>query len=242
MKKIAIIGGTGLYQLSDFKILNEFKINSQYGDTSTHLFEVAINKSSVYFLSRHGQGQDIAPHLINYRANIDALKQHGISDIISINAVGAISQHCTLSSIIIPQQLIDYTHSREHTFFDCNQPVQYCDFSQPYTASLINELKSHFDSENISTINDAVYACTQGPRLETAAEIQKIAKDGCDIVGMTGMPEAVLAREVGINYASCCIAVNWASGIKNEALDMDAIKLNLDKGLNKINQIIKKLV
>ncbi len=241
MKKLALIGGTGLYQLTDYKIVKEHEIKSQYGATSTKIYEVSLNNSFIYFLSRHGEQHQIAPHLINYRANIDALKQCGVTDIVSINAVGGINSKCSPASIALPNQIIDYTHSREHTFFDANKKVSYCDFSQPYSPTLQLYIKNILNKLNISYFDGGVYGCTQGPRLETVAEIKRMRNDGCDLVGMTAMPEAILAKEAGINYMSCCIVVNWAAGINGESIDMEAIQQNLNIGMQKIAKLIAQL-
>ena len=158
------------------------------------------------FFPRHGHPHAISPHKINYRANIYALKENGVKNIIAVNAVGGITSEMRPERIVIPEQIIDYTYGRKHTFFEDDQDqVTHIDFTNPYSTDLGKQLTTTSLMSGQDVFIGGVYAATQGPRLETAAEVNKLEKDGCDIVGMTGMPEAALARELEINYAVDCL-------------------------------------
>ncbi len=165
------------------------------------------------FLARHGYGHTLAPHEINYRANIWALKELKVDGVIAVATVGGIRADLVPGSLVLPDQIIDYTHSRKSTFFEGSEmPVTHVDFTQPYSRALRARLLAASGECNEKLFDGAVYACTQGPRLETAAEIERIAREGGDVVGMTGMPEAVLAREAGLEYASLAVVINHAAG------------------------------
>jgi 5'-methylthioinosine phosphorylase len=193
------------------------------------------------FLPRHGLGHHIPPHRINYRANIWALKSMGVEQIIGVGAVGGISAALGDGDIILPDQLIDYTHTREHTFFDGESgEVQHIDFSYPYDKAMVQNLLAA--GNNIAGLRlhkTGVYAATQGPRLETAAEINRIERDGGTVVGMTGMPEAALAREAGLGYASVALVVNAAAGRSDAEISIAEINQNLETGMQ---QVIKLLL
>jgi 5'-methylthioadenosine phosphorylase len=165
------------------------------------------------FLARHGYGHTIAPHEINYRANIWALKELRVDGVISVATVGGVREDYGPGTLVVPDQIIDYTHSRQGTFFSgAGGAVVHVDFTQPYSARLRGLLLAASRRCGEPVFDGGVYACTQGPRLETAAEIERIARDGGDLVGMTGMPEAALAREAELEYAVLCVVVNHAAG------------------------------
>ena len=211
MNKLAIIGGSGLTQLPGLKIVDELDLNTPWGKPSALITVGKFNDIEILFLPRHGNPHIIPPHKVNYRANIWALKESGVNEIIAVNAVGGITELMIPCRIVIPDQLIDYTHGRIDTFHEENlKEVIHIDFTEPYSVSLRQVLIKAAESENNMDIcSIATYAVTQGPRLETAAEITRLERDGCDIVGMTTMPEAALAREAGLDYASLCITANW---------------------------------
>jgi len=183
----------------------------------------------LFFLHRHGGSASvIPPHLVNYRANIWAMKKLGVGRVIAANAVGAITPRMTSGTLMIPHQLIDYTWGREHSFDDGSSgQLQHIDFTQPYDEELRQEIILAATRGNIRQIDEAVLGVVQGPRLETAAEVKRFAQDGCDLLGMTGMPEAALAKELGIAYAAVCMVVNAAAGISEEPISMDMIRQNL---------------
>ncbi|RKZ92210.1 MAG: S-methyl-5'-thioinosine phosphorylase [Gammaproteobacteria bacterium] len=251
-KLTAIIGGTGLTSLQNLDIVRREIVMTPHGEPSSPLSYGHINTRSadigstvkgeqpdgkdneVVFLARHGNAHNIPPHMVNYRANLFALKNVGVTTVIAVNAVGGIRSDMIPGSLVIPDQIIDYTSRRINTFFENDlSHVTHIDFSYPYNIELSQLILDTAQKENIDIVQGAVYAATEGPRLETAAEIQRLKRDGCDIVGMTGMPEAALARELDIDYASICVNANWAAGLSDELITMEAIEKNLEGGLEK---------
>ena len=210
---IGVIGGTGLRKIDGFNIIREELVDTPYGKPSAKILVGKLDGRDVAFLARHGEGHTIPPHLINYRANIYALETLGVKAILGIATVGSIPTAIKPGSIVLPHQIIDYTYGREHTFFDgIINPVSHIDFTNPYNPKLRKLLSKNTSLENINFVTEGVYAAVQGPRLETAAEIDKYEKDGASIVGMTGMPEASLARELDLPYAAICPVANFAAG------------------------------
>ncbi|MEP6608831.1 MAG: S-methyl-5'-thioinosine phosphorylase [Burkholderiaceae bacterium] len=209
----AIVGGSGLAKLTTLSNPRRQVMRTPYGDPSGALTFGQLAGAEVVFLARHGYGHTLAPHEINYRANIWALRELKIEGVIAVATVGGIRADLVPGSLVLPDQIIDYTHSRKSTFFEGSEmPVIHVDFTQPYSQTLRKGLIEAAAACNETVIDGGVYACTQGPRLETAAEIERIAREGGDIVGMTGMPEAVLAREAELAYASIAVVVNHAAG------------------------------
>ena len=210
---IGVIGGTGLRKIDGLSITREKLVDTPYGDPSDKILVGKLDGRDVAFLARHGEGHTIPPHLINYRANIYALETLGVKAIFSIATVGSISNTIKPVSIVLPHQIIDYTYGRDHTFFDgTRDPVSHIDFTNPYDSQLRKLLCNNTSLENINFVTEGIYAAVQGPRLETAAEIDKYEKDGASIVGMTGMPEASLAKELNLPYAAICPVANFAAG------------------------------
>ena len=242
MSSIAVIGGSGFQRLAELQIDRRIVTHTPYGDPSSPLVFGQYAGRNIVFLPRHGQGHTIPPHLVNYRANIWALKSQGVSKIIALAAVGSITESFHPVDIAFPDQLVDYTSSREHSFWDGRgQPVIHIDFSYPYCTSLRDVLcKSSADSRNING-ESCTYAATQGPRFETAAEIARLQKDGADVVGMTGMPEAALARELGMCYATMALIVNPAAGkTGSRVITMDAVQKRLEIAVKKVSGILEK--
>jgi 5'-deoxy-5'-methylthioadenosine phosphorylase len=243
MTSIAIIGGTGLTQLSNLSIVRREVHVSKYGEPSAPLVRGTLAGVEILFLPRHGSGHTIPPHKVNYRANISVLKNAGIDKVVAINAVGGITQEMKNQTIAIPDQIIDYTSSRAHTFFDEGlDEVTHIDFTEPYCEELRQQIIAAAESAGIDVIKNATYAATQGPRLETAAEIDKLEKDGCHIVGMTGMPEAALARELGLCYSSIAVVANKAAGRGEGRITLEEINDNLKGGMDKVKAIIESLI
>ena len=208
-----IIGGTGLASIQELKVVKRELIRTPYGEPSQPLIFGTLAGKNVVFLARHGSGHTIPPHEINYRANIWALHSVGVTKIISVATVGVIDDKVKPGTICIPNQIIDYTYGRKNTYFDgAEMPVKHIDFTYPYDEPLRKAILNIAQSSLNSIIPDGVYAAVQGPRLETAAEINRLEKDGVYIVGMTGMPEAVLAKELNMAYAAICPMVNHAAG------------------------------
>ena len=243
MNTIAIIGGTGLTSLAGVEITETREVDTPYGSPSCALSFGHFGDKEIIFLPRHGNPHAIPPHKINYRANIHALKENGVKNIIAVNAVGGITSEMRPGRIVIPKQIIDYTYDRKHTFFEDNlNEVTHIDFTNPYSTDLGKQLVTASLMSGLDVFIGGVYAATQGPRLETAAEVNKLEKDGCDIVGMTGMPEAALARELDINYASLALVVNWAAGKSDEEITMATIEKHLEQGIGKIKLILEEFI
>ena len=239
MTTLAIIGGTGVTKIQGLEIVEHRAMQTPYGEPSAEFIIGKLHNSDVVFLARHGNPHTIAPHKINYRANIRALKDLGVEQIIAVAAVGGITEEMTPGRIIFPDQVVDYSHGREHTFFADNpEMVTHIDFTFPYSTLLRTQLINAATQCIPDFTSHGVYACTQGPRLETAAEIQRLERDGCDLVGMTGMPEAALAKELEIDYAACAIVANWAAGKTEGEISMQEIEKNLTMGMQNVIDII----
>lgn len=247
--KIAIIGGTGLTQLEGFDVTQVHQnYQTELGVVSSDITEGRWHGVAVIFLARHGHPHKLPPHKINYRANILALQELGATSIIAVNAVGGIHPNMASAHIAVPHQIIDYTYGREHTFFDGEfKELDHIDFTFPYAENIRQQLiQASLRVSNVSGrfgFSDyAVYGATQGPRLETIAEVLRLENDGCDLVGMTGMPEAALARELEIDYAAICLVVNPAAGKSQELITMQDILAVIDKGMGNIKIILSELI
>ena len=220
---LGIIGGTGLTALANLNITRRQIVRTPYGEPSGPLSFGEINGKSVVFLPRHGNGHTIPPHGINYRANIWALQAQGVKDVVAVATVGGIAEAFGPGVIVVPNQIIDYTHSRKNTYFDGlradgDQQVKHIDFTEPYSQDLRALCLRAASKIGHNLVDGGVYGAVQGPRLETAAEINRMDRDGATIVGMTGMPEAALARELEMRYAAICPVANHAAGRGNSCL------------------------
>lgn len=243
MTGIAIIGGTGLTALNGLEIQGEEDLATPYGTPSGPLTRGSLAAKSILFLPRHGYRHSIPPHKVNYRANIAALKEAGAEFVLAVNAVGGISAEMQAGVLSIPDQIIDYTWGREHTFYDGGESgVEHIDFTHPYCESLRANLVEAGRTAAIDLLDYGTYAVTQGPRLETPAEIDRLARDGCHLVGMTGMPEAALAREAGLCYASISVVANMAAGRGEGEITMAEIEANLKTGMDKVRQLIEATI
>lgn len=243
MAKLAIIGGTGLTSLKDLKIIRREVMHTPYGEPSAPLVFGEVADREVVFLPRHGAGHTIPPHKVNYRANLWALKETGAEQVIAVNAVGGIREDMQPGKLVIPDQIIDYTWSRINTFFEEGLThVTHIDFTEPYCEALRKILLMCGDEAGVPLIAGGTYAATQGPRLETAAEINKLEKDGCDLVGMTGMPEAALARELELCYACVAVVANMGAGRGDEAITMEMIERHLITGMAEVRRLLEHIV
>lgn len=243
MNKYAIIGGTGLTQLEGLTIRDAMFIDTPYGATSAEILRGSYAGREVLFLARHGHPHRIPPHEVNYRANLWALRHAGAGTILAINAVGGITDNLKTGCFCIPDQIIDYTSGRDHTLYEGElEHVTHVDFSYPYDEELRRRLIAAVAASGYSCNNHGVYGCTQGPRLETAAEIKRMERDGCDIVGMTGMPETVLARELGLRYACLALVVNPAAGKSQGVITMTQIDAALHAGMSKVKIILARML
>lgn len=244
--KIAIIGGTGLAFLSPneeetrrLNLVEGLNVKNALGEPSAPLQLGSWHDKELVFLARHGNPPVLPPHCINYRANLLALQAQGVDAIIAVNAVGGITPQAHSGTLMIPDQIVDYTWGREHTFFDGTyQPLKFIDFSQPYDEHLRKVLIDCGKKLELPIVPQGVYGATQGPRLESIAEIQRLERDGCDVVGMTGMPEASLAKELEIPYASICLVVNSAAGKSPEPITMDEINKVAKAGMQQVKSLI----
>ena len=243
MSSIAIIGGTGLTKLTNLSILSREVHVTAYGEPSAPLTRGMLAGKEVLFLPRHGAGHTIPPHRVNYRANISVLKNAGVDKVIAVNAVGGITPNMPPQVLAIPDQIIDYTWSRDHSFFDEGlEEVVHIDFTQPYCPSLRNEILGAAEKAGVEVVSEATYAAMQGPRLETTAEINRLERDGCHIVGMTGMPEAALAKELGLCYASIAVVANWAAGRGAGEITLEEIEHHLSVGIEQVKRILETLI
>ncbi|HEY0501990.1 MAG TPA: S-methyl-5'-thioinosine phosphorylase [Lysobacter sp.] len=210
---LAVIGGTGLYKLANLADVRTVQPDTRFGAPSGPIRIGTLDGHRVAFLARHGEGHSLPPHKINYRANLAALQDLGATCVLALNTVGGITGRFGPRVLACPDQLIDYTWGRVSTI--CEEPgteVLHVDFGEPYTRSLREAVIAAAAGAGVDLVADGCYGATQGPRLETRAEIARLRRDGCDLVGMTGMPEAGLARELGLDYACLAIVANWAAG------------------------------
>lgn len=243
MHLLGIIGGSGLAQYPGLEITEQKQVETPYGEPSAAIKMGTLNGKKVAFLPRHGDRHSIPPHRINYRANIHALKVIGVTDILAVAAVGGITDKFAPGMLSVPDQIIDYTHSREQSFFSEHfRADNHIDFTWPYDAELRKALLNAASDAGLSVHDGATYAAVQGPRLETAAEIRRLERDGCDLVGMTGMPEACLAREAELRYATLAIVANWAAGKTENVLTMTEIQQTLANGIDDVKSIIAHVI
>lgn len=241
---LAIIGGSGLTKLANLEVSRRLAARTPYGDPSGAITCGKIGKSDVLFLARHGYGHTIPPHEVNYRANLWALKDAGADSVVSVASVGGIRNDIWPGAILLPHQVIDYTWGRPSTFFEGpGAPVNHIDFTEPYSRLMRARLLNAAAAAGERVTDGGVYAATQGPRLETAAEIHRLERDGADIVGMTGMPEAALAREIGMEYAALTVVANYAAGRgdSEHAVPLDKIGAVLEEAMGRVRRIIEKL-
>lgn len=244
MTRLGLIAGTGFADW--FAEGKQHQVRTPYGDPSAAITENVLGNYQVFYLPRHGNPHQLTPHKVNYRANIRALHSLDVTQVVAVNVVGSIRPEWPSGTLIVPNQIIDYTWGRAHTFFDvidrAEQPTEHIDFTYPYAAGLREELLNAGKAAGLTLIDGGCYAATQGPRLESAAEVQRIARDGGDIIGMTGMPEASLARELGIDYASICLVSNLAAGVADSELSIDEIVANVKAGSEQVRALLLKLV
>jgi 5'-methylthioinosine phosphorylase len=243
MSSLAIIGGTGLTALAGLKITHKEVVHTPYGQPSGPLTHGLLHGRPVVFLARHGYSHTIPPHMINYRANLWALRHLGVEKVIAVAAVGGIHPETWPERLIFPDQIIDYTWARAHTFFEKDlAQVTHIDFSRPYCEPLRQLLIDAARAASVPAREQGTYGATQGPRLETAAEIDRIERDGCDIVGMTGMPETSLAKEIGLCYATCAVCANWAAGRGSGEITIADIRRSLEAGMGQVGRLLDAVV
>jgi 5'-methylthioinosine phosphorylase len=233
-----ILGGTGFGALAALRNTESERVETRFG--SAYLEAGLLANQPVIFMPRHGNPAQHPPHKVNYRANIQALKQMGVSHLLAVTAVGSVAPRLEVGDFVVPDQIIDYTSGREHTFFD--QKIDHIDFTYPYDEALRQQIIDvAMVTEGVNCILSGTYGCTNGPRLETAAEVQRLHHDGCTIVGMTAMPEAALAREIGLPYAGLSVVVNKGAGLAGE-LDFEAISSSLATSMAQVVTVIESVV
>ena len=239
---LAIIGGSGLTQLANLAVERREVVRTPYGEPSGPLTFGRLCDRPAIFIARHGYGHTIPPHEVNYRANLWALKQAGATSIVSIASVGGIRADLGPGTLVIPHQIIDYTWGRKATFHEGgNAPVVHIDFTQPYDPELRQLLLEAARDAGQTVTDGGVYAAMQGPRLESAAEIDRLDRDGADIVGMTGMPEAALARELELPYAAITVVANHAAGRGDSKLGIQFASLEdiLRESMERVRRIVE---
>lgn len=242
---LAVIGGSGLTQLANLDVSHREVLRTPYGEPSGAVTFGQICGRPVVFLARHGYGHTIPPHEVNYRANIWALRQAGAVGIISVASVGSIRADLKPGDVVIPHQIIDYTWGRKSTYHEGEEcTVSHIDFTEPYDSGLRQRLIEAAQRAGIEVSQSSVYAATQGPRLETAAEINRYERDGADVVGMTGMPEAALARELGVPYAAISVVANYAAGRgdSRDGISFESIQGVLHESMGHVRTIIEKML
>ena len=240
---LAVIGGTGVYKLANLQDVDTREVDTRFGKPSGPVRIGTLLGQRVAFLARHGEGHSVPPHLINYRANLAALKDMGATRVLALNTVGGIGDAFGPRVLACPDQLIDYTWGRISTV--CEEPgteVLHVDFGDPYTTWLRHKVIAAAKVTGVALVGHGCYGATQGPRLETKAEIARMRRDGCDLVGMTGMPEAGLARELGLDYACLAIVANWAAGCgTGEEITMAEVLANVAAASNGLPELIAEL-
>jgi len=241
----AIIGGTGLTQLPHLRIVRREVVRTPYGEPSGALTFGMLGGHEVVFLARHGYGHTIPPHRINYRANLWALREAKVDCVLAVASVGGIRAEFGPGTLVAPDQLIDYTYERSQTFFEgAETPVTHIDFTWPYTPAIRQRLLAAAQACAEQVFDGGVYGASQGPRLETGAEIRRMQRDGCDLVGMTGMPEAALARELGLHYACLAVVVNHAAGLGESTQEISIEKLGdvVTGTMSRVHRILETFV
>ena len=241
--EFAVIGGTGLTEIEGLEVIHREVVHTPYGEPSGPVTHGMIAGKRIVFLARHGYTHNIPPHKVNYRANLWALKSLGVEKVVAMAAVGGITPEMKPTRLVIPDQIIDYTYGRPHTFFEEGlTDVTHIDFSWPYCPEVRNALLAAAECAQLDVVPRGTYAATQGPRLETVAEIARVERDGCDLVGMTAMPEASLARELELCYASCAVVANWAAGKDSDEITMEEIQENLLVGMANARALLRALI
>jgi len=242
---LGIIGGSGLTQLSSLEGTRRQVVRTPYGEPSGALTFGTLRGREVVFLARHGYGHTIPPHAVNYRANIWALHSQNVGDVVSIASVGGIRADLVPGTLALPDQIVDYTYGRSATFFDqVDRSVTHVDFTHPYCAELRTRIAAAAMAAGENIVQSGTYAATQGPRLETAAEINRLERDGADMVGMTGMPEAALARELGLCYATIAVVVNYAAGrgASQDGVRLEDINTVSRSAMERVHKVLDQLV
>ena len=244
--ELAVIGGTGVYKLAELDGVESHLPQTRYGLPSGPIRVGTLAGKRVAFLARHGEGHSVPPHRINYRANLAALQVIGATRVLALNTVGGITPDCGPRALVCPHQLIDYTWGRVSTICEEDgSDVLHVDFGEPYSSTLRAQVLDAARCADVAVVDGGCYGATQGPRLETKAEIARMRRDGCDLVGMTGMPEAGLARELGLEYACLGFVSNWAAGAghePDEVITLDDVLANVAAATAGVSRVLAAML
>ncbi len=233
MKRIGVFIGSTPLPLSEVATFGERA--TPWGDAAAQPASHAVGAHELVFLKRHGEDHEFAPHQINYRANIWLMHSLGLDGVIGTYTVGSVDPELDVGQLVVPTQIVDYTWGRAHTFDD---ELRHIDFTSPYD----EDLRRGLLAGEAELVDGGVYGATQGPRLESAAEIVRMSRDGCTLVGMTGMPEAALARELDLPFAALCLVVNPAAGVSEAPLDLEEMKVVAEAGAERIVELLRRAV
>ena len=237
---LALVGGTGLNQLSEVSKTLQFE--TPYGAPSADIQVIQLEPVRLLFLARHGNPHRFPPHCVNYRANMWALREAGADHVLAVSAVGGICPPYGPGTLAAPDQLVDYTWGREHTIHDSEHvELLHVDFTRPYDGPLRSALLTAAGRSSVDVVDGACIGVFQGPRLETAAEVQRAARDGCHLAGMTSLPEAALARELGLDYAGLAVVSNWGAGVTPDLLSEDHIAETLKEPMTRVRSVLESL-
>jgi len=241
MTTLALIGGTGLTDLGER--VGSVATETPFGAPSAPLSVIAAGAVRLLFLPRHGNPHCLPPHKVNYRANMWALREAGADHVLAVSAVGGITERYAPGTLAAPDQLIDYTWGREHTFSDsADAPLVHVDFTRPYEGPLRKLLMKSARAESIDVVDGGCIGVFQGPRLDSAAEVEKARRDGCDMAGMTSLPEAGLARELGLDYAGVAVVSNWGAGVTGGLISEDDIAATLKQPMARVRALVQSLL
>ena len=240
MSKIGVIGGSGLYEIKGFVLKNKKRVNTPFGKPSEQYLIGKVGSTEVIFLPRHGRQHNIPPHMINYRANIWGFKKLGVERIISVSAVGGIKKGLKPGDIVVLDQVLDYTKCRKSTFYEGEDGVVHIDFTEPFCREIRDLLIKAGTRVGISLKRGGTYVAVEGPRLESASEIKGFKILGGDVVGMTGMPEASLARELEICYSGLSVVANYAAGISKTKLTVAEVMTAMKDATENIKRLLKE--
>ena len=238
--KFAIIGGTGVTDSSFVENLQSVNVDTPFGSVEVMKAERGANE--VIFLERHTKGHKLTPSQVNYKGNIYALKKLGVDFVVATTAVGGV-QNCKVGDFVILDQFIDFTKNRELTYFgEKGSGVVHMDMTEPYCSTLRRALSESMERCGAKYVNKGTYVCTEGPRFETPAEIKMIKIIGGDVVGMTNVPEVVLAREMGLHYATISLVTNYAAGISETALSHKEVLDCMDEMAGALRSVLLDLM
>jgi 5'-methylthioinosine phosphorylase len=238
---LALVGGTGLTELDDS--LESINVETPYGKPSAEIRVVETDPVRLLFLPRHGSPHRFPPHCVNYRANLWALKEAGADHVLAVSAVGGVCEPYGPATLAAPDQLIDYTWGRQHTFCDSEElELKHVDFTRPYDGPLRRLLLLAATAASVDVVDGGCIGVFQGPRLESAAEVEKARRDGCHMAGMTSLPEAGLARELGLDYAGLAVVSNWGAGVSDSLLSEDDIAQTLEEPMMRVRKLLRALI